>query len=251
MQGIRTKMQLLKVLACAVRHLPKYQHCVLCGTRRLHLWTSPLYIVGLRCLGCRSVPHHRGTWSVLLDIFGRSLPDLRVLQIGGHGALHETLRRTCPSYTPTECFPDVPLGEMGPRGVESQDVRRLTYPDESFDLVVSTEVFEHVAGYELGFREIRRVLKPGGYHVFRVPLDHDGPTRVRAREEANGTLTYLLPPVYHGDPLRPKGALVFQDFGLDICQILGGLGLPAEIRPVALDRGYATVRVIISRRPPA
>lgn len=95
----------------------------------------------------------------------------------------------------------VPLGEMGPHCVESQDVRRLTYLDESFDLVVSTEVFEHVAGYEQGFREIRRVLKPGGYHVFRVPLDHDGPTQIRTREEPDGSLTYLLPPAYHGDPL--------------------------------------------------
>jgi len=176
---------------------------------------------------------------------------LRILQIGGHGALHETLLRTCPSYTATEFFPDVPLGEMGPDCVESQDVRRLTYLDESFDLVVSTEVFEHVAGYEQGFREIRRVLKPGGYHIFRVPLDHDGPTRKRTREEPDGTLTYLLPPVYHGDRLRPEGALVFQDFGSDICEILEDLGLPAEIRSVALDRGHAPVRVLISRRPPA
>jgi SAM-dependent methyltransferase len=138
---------------------------------------------------------------------------------------------------------------VGPNGIESQDVRRLTYPEKTFDLVVSTEVFEHVSGYEQGFSEIRRVLRPGGCHIFRVPLDHNGPTRVRTREETDGTLTYLLPPVYHGDPLRPVGALVFQDFGSDICQIIGDLDLPAEIRPVALDRGYAPVRVIASRRP--
>jgi SAM-dependent methyltransferase len=246
---MRSTMELLTALVHALSNRPKYQHCGMCGRNRLHLWTSPHYVVGLRCLGCRSVPTHRAVWSVLENLFPQSLPEQRVLQIGGHGALHEALRGACPLYTPTEYFPHIPLGEMDPSGVECQDVRRLTYPDRSFDLVVSTEVFEHVGGYHKGFSEIRRVLKPGGYHIFRVPLDHIGPTRIRVREEPDGTLIHLLPTVYHGDPLRPVGALVFQDFGPDICQILGDLGLPAELYPVELDVDHGPVRVIVSRRP--
>lgn len=52
---------------------------------------------------------------------------------------------------------------------------RLPYPDNTFDHVVSCEVFEHVDDRHAAFAEIERVLKPGGtsVHVFPkrwVPL---------------------------------------------------------------------------------
>lgn len=45
---------------------------------------------------------------------------------------------------------------------------RLPFPDESFDAVVSTSVFEHVANKAEAFSEISRVLKVGGraFHLF-------------------------------------------------------------------------------------
>jgi SAM-dependent methyltransferase len=39
---------------------------------------------------------------------------------------------------------------------------RLPFADGSFDAVLSTNVFEHVMDLDLAFREITRVLKPGG-----------------------------------------------------------------------------------------
>jgi SAM-dependent methyltransferase len=44
----------------------------------------------------------------------------------------------------------------------------LPYPDRTFDVVVSTEVFEHVQNKEEAFAEIARVLKVGGLgiHIF-------------------------------------------------------------------------------------
>jgi SAM-dependent methyltransferase len=38
----------------------------------------------------------------------------------------------------------------------------VPWPDDTFDFVFATSVFEHVRDQELGYREIRRVLKPGG-----------------------------------------------------------------------------------------
>lgn len=47
-------------------------------------------------------------------------------------------------------------------------VYRLPYPDNSFDLVYSTQVLEHLRFYEPALSEIRRVLKPDGVciHIF-------------------------------------------------------------------------------------
>jgi SAM-dependent methyltransferase len=46
---------------------------------------------------------------------------------------------------------------------------RLPFDDTSFELVLSDEVFEHVKDYRSAFREILRVLKPGGISAHRFP----------------------------------------------------------------------------------
>ncbi len=55
--------------------------------------------------------------------------------------------------------------------VEYQDARQLTYPDESFDLIYSISVIEHIPGMgdADALAEFRRLLKPGGRIVVEVP----------------------------------------------------------------------------------
>ena len=80
------------------------------------------------------------------------------------------------------------------------DPYRLPYPDDSFDLVISTSVFEHAQQTEECMAEIHRVLRPGGMHaritartrnggtpvppesnVAPTDAHHDGPHHIRAR----------------------------------------------------------------------
>jgi arsenite methyltransferase len=42
------------------------------------------------------------------------------------------------------------------------DALALPYPDETFDVVVATQVYEYVADMPLALREAQRVLRPGG-----------------------------------------------------------------------------------------
>lgn len=46
---------------------------------------------------------------------------------------------------------------------------RLPYDDESIDVVISDQVFEHVANYASATAEIARVLKPGGLSLHMFP----------------------------------------------------------------------------------
>ena len=48
--------------------------------------------------------------------------------------------------------------------------RDIPYPDESFDVVVSHDVLEHVADPLISMREIRRVLRPGGLSLNVFPV---------------------------------------------------------------------------------
>lgn len=53
--------------------------------------------------------------------------------------------------------------------VELGDTCDLPFASESFDVVLATDVIEHVEDDLQALREIRRVLKPGGHAVITVP----------------------------------------------------------------------------------
>jgi len=142
------------------------------------------------------------------------------------GALHEALKGL-PGYVCSEYLPGVPTGATDSRGIRCEDLQSLTFADASFDVVITQDVLEHVADPERAFLEIRRVLKPGGSHVFTVPVHEGRPTTTR----------FVGPrslPVWHEDPLAQSGAPVRTDFGDDLPRLLEPLGFITE---AAVHRG--------------
>jgi ubiquinone/menaquinone biosynthesis C-methylase UbiE len=54
------------------------------------------------------------------------------------------------------------------------DAINLPFPNASFDLVVSSHVFEHIENDATAFQEVSRVLKPNGMFIMFVPGSLDG-----------------------------------------------------------------------------
>jgi ubiquinone/menaquinone biosynthesis C-methylase UbiE len=54
-------------------------------------------------------------------------------------------------------------------GVKQGDICAMPFPDEKFDLVLATDIIEHVDDDEQALHEIARVLKPGGRALVTVP----------------------------------------------------------------------------------
>jgi SAM-dependent methyltransferase/MoaA/NifB/PqqE/SkfB family radical SAM enzyme len=155
------------------------------------------------------------------------LTHLTIFEAQAEGPLHRVLRQL-PDYRCAEFFDGIPLGSTNAAGVRCEDLERLTFADDSLDLVITQDVFEHVADPQAAFREIARVLKPGGCHIFTVPL-HEGHNTLTRVEVINGQPVHLMPPVYHGDPLRATGSLVYTDFGNDLPDLLVPLGFATDI----------------------
>lgn len=100
--------------------------------------------------------------------------------------------------------------------IVSEDLMALTFPHSSFDVVVTSDVLEHVPDLDRSLAEIHRVLVPGGVTLSTFPFSFLRKGILRARSE-QGQVIHILSPQYHGNPMRPdEGSLVFEVPGWDI-----------------------------------
>jgi SAM-dependent methyltransferase len=218
--------------------------CNLCGFLIVRLNSTGR---GTRCLRCRSTQVHR---AVGLAIHELPLPaEPRVYELSSRGALFRHLKLRYPNMYFSEYYDDVPPGQKK-GNVVCQDLHELLLADESFDLVTSTEVFEHVPDDRQGFREVCRVLAPGGHFVFTVPLGDFSETIERCRVAPDGSIVHSLPPEYHGDRIRGKNSvLAFRNYGLDILDRLRACGFEARVaRYACRRRRIADQKVVVARK---
>lgn len=193
---------------------------------------------GLRCSECGSVSRFRYLARVIMEELAPPALDygsfydyagsadfrrLRVAEVNGCGALHRFLALN----------PDLAYSEYGSEdpAIPSEDLTRLSYPDAEFDLVLTSDTLEHVPDLSKALLEIERILKPGGKHIFTVPVVWDGrQTRQRALPDGD-RIIHVHPPSYHGVwDARSPDRLVFREFGNDALDYLRTPGTDTTVR---------------------
>jgi SAM-dependent methyltransferase len=102
------------------------------------------------------------------------------------------------------------------KGILHEDLQATSFGDETFDIILTCEVLEHVPDAVIAERELMRILKPGGIYCFTVPFapaaEHD---LIFADVDEEGNTRYFAEPQFHLDPLRPEGALVYRIFSFN------------------------------------
>ncbi|WP_229801495.1 class I SAM-dependent methyltransferase [Tateyamaria omphalii] len=188
------------------------------------------------CPNCRFTTRWRDQASIILDEFGRGqamslaglmkaglINDLSILEPALRGPFAQRFQ-SLPNYTQTYFWPELALGELSPQGVRNEDLTRLTFDDNSFDLVLSSDVMEHLFDIEAAFRETLRVLKPGGVHIFTIPNDFPFPDKTQKRVAiVDGAEVPIKPEVYHNSGDGSK-CLVYTDYGADLVDMIEELG---------------------------
>lgn len=179
-----------------------------------------------KCIRCKSNLRYRLIAKHLKTV--SNIENKVVVDLDPYSPLYPLLKRS-QNYIRTFYSTDVQLGSTNDEGVRCEDITNLTFEDSSVDIIISSDVLEHVDDFPAALKESERVLKPGGFHLFSVPTlsgkNTDGTainsekTVKRATVISNGTIEHYLPPQYHGDPLNPEnGILAFWSFGLDLPQ---------------------------------
>lgn len=126
-------------------------------------------------------------------------------------------------------------------GIMHQDATRLSFPDDSFDYMISNDVLEHVADFKAALKESYRCLKKNGRLLVSIPIFKDRDrTVVRTKRGPDGNQEYVLPPVYHGNPLSAEGSLVYTEFGWDILESFRKVGFSDVYAIVyfSAEKGY-------------
>jgi len=181
--------------------------CPRCGPANfIALHPSPFMT---RCLSCKANVTNLSLVPVIRAHFRDDVADKSAYELSTYGSTLDWLRSRFRQVTASEYFPGLPFGEASD-GVLNQDVQQLTFADATFDLVTSNQVFEHVPDDLRGFRECRRVLRPGGAMVMSVPLRDIPATQRRAALDHAGRIEFEGTPEYHDSRLGgPHSAPVF------------------------------------------
>jgi len=132
--------------------------------------------------------------------------------------LYRHLQERFPMLKGSEYLEDgTALGQRNSAGLRNEDSTQLSFPDAYFDVLLTFDVFEHIADHRAAFAECARVLRCGGRMLFSVPFDAAAPrNQVRARVGRDGKIEHLLAPEYHEHPRNPEGSLCFQRFGWEM-----------------------------------
>lgn len=167
--------------------------CPHCGStsRRRAVALAVLQAIGARRNGCRALAHLPPS------------PALRSWEVGW-SSISRALQRAF-GHT---------VSEIEARGeAEAQNLEHLTWAGPRFDLIICSDVLEHVRRYRRALSEMARVLRPGGTLILTAP---EAPARRHELycyifDEANpGTDVWAENPPRHEDPCDPAGCLVYR-----------------------------------------
>ena len=174
-------------------------------------WNTPNVI----CWTCASEERHRTLWLFM----GEQRPELLaeasdLLHFAPEPGIEAHLRPRVPGYV--SCDLDPKVGDL------TLDITALDLEDGSFDAIICSHVLEHIPNDLQAMRELRRILRPGGWALIVVPLDPGLPA------------TYEDPAIT--DPQERRRVFWQEDhvrlYGLDIRDRLTDAGFEVEhVRP--------------------
>ncbi len=126
----------------------------------------------VRCPNCNSLERHRLQWEYITnetDLLTRK--GVKLLHVSPEMTYYNKFNKIKSiSYTGVDINPSH-LG-LEDLNVDTGDVRKMNYKDNSFDYIICNHVLEHVIEDAAAMKELGRVLKKTGQAIIDVPIDY-------------------------------------------------------------------------------
>jgi SAM-dependent methyltransferase len=162
--------------------------------------------------------------------------NLSIAEINSCGTLHEIIKHSGAIYSE--------YGSENP-SVPHEDITKLSYKNNSFDMVLNSDTLEHVPDIKKALKEVRRVLKKDGFHIFTIPVVWWRKTKQKASLLRN-EISHHSVPSFHG--AGEPDYLVFYEFGYDMINIIEDCGFEVKCYGLNLLNSSDTSGVFITRR---
>jgi len=206
-------------LKLAFRHRINQGYCPICERETYFIQYSDWLRDYYKCYFCDSIPRQRAIVHVL-NLFFPKWKNYSIHESSPCGPASEYISRNCPKYTNSFYFPSMKLGTYR-NGNRCENLERMTFSDNTFDLFITQDVMEHLNNPLRALREISRVLKRNGAHLFTVPIYQNiCKSDPRINETDEGQIQLIKEPIYHGNPISNNGSLVTYDYGLDLPELI-------------------------------
>lgn len=138
--------------------------CPCCGGRYARFLGVGTAARPAACPGCDSRERQRLLFLYLRDRTNLFRDRLRILHVAPEDCLQPTLSRLGNlDYVSADLTSGAAMVRM--------DVTDIQFPDNSFDVILCSHVLEHVSDDQRAMRELKRILKPGGWAILQVPVD--------------------------------------------------------------------------------
>jgi ubiquinone/menaquinone biosynthesis C-methylase UbiE len=102
----------------------------------------------------------------------------------------------------------------------------LSFDDNTFDLIISQGVLEHIFDIKRALSELFRITRSSGACIIMVPFHRDSlKSGMLAREKEDGQIEQIVnPPEMHSDPVGEGGILTYWHHGWEFIQIMKEAG---------------------------
>lgn len=227
-------------------------HCNVCGVDGAMSYDYPdvnirrehgigLLRETLRCHSCAATMRDRqmahGLLLVIRERLGQDVPSLaafrrhpagmlRILDSDSFSPINRVLRGLA-GYVHSQFDPVHSNGDTLSDGSVMVDLERIPFAEASFDVVMTSDVMEHVADDESAHRSIFRVLATGGSYIFTVPYDPCvlSNCSLTVRTGQAGAASHLfLDRHVHGDPHSDGGIVAHRIYGRQLLDDLATIG---------------------------
>jgi SAM-dependent methyltransferase len=226
-------------------------HCCICGSTGTLLFGMPdielcrhfgndVLRETLLCKSCGSTNRQRTLAHALISVLhgqfaceGAALDELtcragkvEIWDTDAFGPIGARVRSVA-NVTRSKYLPQLPFGiELEP-GVYNIDLQQVSFLSNRFDVILTSDVMEHVRDDRRAHAEIFRCLRPGGAYLFTVPYAEDRAQMLRLVDTSSAEDVFLEPPHYHGDPISGK-ILSYRIYGRDLIERLEEAGFEAR-----------------------
>jgi SAM-dependent methyltransferase len=176
-----------------------YGYCNCCDKPVSFIADDSWYRDNYLCSNCKCRPRERALMYVLEELF----PNYENMYIHESSPIRQgaslKLKEKCHNYIETQYCCGHKFGEIV-NGFRNENLESQTFQDESFDLIITQDVMEHIPDPNRAFKEISRTLRHGGAHIFTVPLVNKGrETQKWSTINDKNELTFIHTPDYHGE----------------------------------------------------